>query len=395
MWRWHDDQVPRLLRPLTQAVTYTRWLHLLIPLCIVAIWLFIDTQHPYLIALLVLPLGFVPAVRSAEGIQAQFLLTPGERGAPGASITVAPGNGWADRWRTVLWLELRLLLAVVALVLTVWLPLLTADLVLLSTGRAAEAFLRGVEPHWWFALLAPALVIVTLAGVVLLGRVVTALARLLLGPSSAQRLTALQERNDDLLERTRLARELHDSIGHALTVAVMQAGAARTADDPAFTDRALAAIEETGRAALEDLDRVLLVLRESAEPVSPRPTLVEADRLLDSARTSGATVTAQVSGGLEQIPVAVSQEGYRILQEALTNVLRHSGSVPVRVRIAVADGQLDLQVTNSLTGPTLPSAGSGLRGIRERAALLGGRAHTGPDGADWTVSAQLPLQRIQ
>lgn len=384
----------RLLRPLTRAVTYTRWLHLCIPLSIIAIWMFIDAEHPYVIALLVLPFGFLPAVRSAEGIQAQFLLTPGERGAPGASITVAPGTTGADRWRTVLWLELRLLLAVVALALTVWLPLLAADLILLSTGRAAEAFLRGAEPHWWFALLAPALVVVTLAGVVILGRVVTALARLLLGPSAAQRLAALQVRNEQLLERTRLARELHDSIGHALTVAVMQAGAARTAADPAFTDRALAAIEETGRAALEDLDRVLLVLRESAEPVPPRPTLVEADRLLDSARTSGATVSVQVSGGLDQIPVAVSQEGYRILQEALTNVLRHSGSVPVRVRIAVVDGQLDLEVTNSLTGPALSGDGSGLRGIRERAALLGGRARTGPDGADWTVSAQLPLQPI-
>ena len=154
-----------------------------------------------------------------------------------------------------------------------------------------------------------------------------------------------------MLERTRIARELHDSIGHALTIAVMQAGAARAADDPAFTDRALCAIEDTGRAAMEDLDRVLLVLRESAAPASQRPTLADADRLLDSARTSGAAVSAEVSGGLEQIPVAVSQEGYRILQEALTNALRHSGPVPVDVRIAVADGQLDLEVTNPLTGP--------------------------------------------
>ena len=165
------------------------------------------------------------------------------------------------------------------------------------------------------------ILIVVLAGIVGLGQLVTALARLLLGPSPAQRLAALQERNEQLLERTRIARELHDSIGHALTIAVMQAGAARAANDPAFTDRALCAIEDTGRAALEDLDRVLGVLRESAGPASQRPTLAEADRLLDSARSSGARSTAEVSGGLEQIPVAVSQEGYRILQEALTNAL--------------------------------------------------------------------------
>lgn len=394
-WRWHDDQVLRLLRPLTRAVTYTRWVHLCIPLSAIAIWFFIDIEHPYAVALLIFPFGLIPAMRSAEGLQAQFLLTPDERGRPDPSIAVAPGATWGDRWRTVLWLELRLLFAAVALVVTIWPPVLALDLILLSTGREAEAFLRGVEPQWWFGPLAPVLIVITPVGVVILGEIITALARWLLGPSAAQRLSALQARNDQLLERTRLARELHDSIGHALTVAVMQAGAARAADDPAFTDRALSAIEETGRAALADLDRVLLVLRESSGPVSQRPTLVEADRLLDSARTSGATVTAQVTGGLEGIPVAVSQEGYRILQEALTNALRHSGSVPIRVRIIVSDGQLDVEVTNPLTGQSFSDeGGTGLRGIRERAALLGGTAQTGPSGADWIVAAQLPMQRI-
>ena len=138
----------------------------------------------------------------------------------------------------------------------------------------------------------------------------------------------MEARNEQLLERTRIARELHDAIGHALTISVMQAGAARAANDPAFTEQALSAIENTGRAALEDLDRVLLVLRESLGPASGRPTLAELDRLLDSARTSGATVTTDVSGSLEQIPVPVSQEGYRILQEALTNALRHGRGGP-------------------------------------------------------------------
>ncbi|CAM5613771.1 histidine kinase OS=Streptomyces violarus OX=67380 GN=FHS41_008025 PE=4 SV=1 [Streptomyces violarus] len=120
---------------------------------------------------------------------------------------------------------------------------------------------------------------------------ITRIALRLLGPSPAERLAALEERTEQLLERTRIARELHDSIGHALTVAVVQAGAARAAGDPAFTDRALSAIEDTGRAALEDLERVLGVLRESEKPVSSRPTLADADRLLESARASGAKVT--------------------------------------------------------------------------------------------------------
>lgn len=383
----------RLLRPLTRAVTYTRWLHLCIPLAVVAIWLFIDRDEPYLLAVLIFPVGFISAMRGAEGLQALFLLTPDERGRPDASIATAPSVTWADRWRTVAWLELRLLLAGATLVLTIWLPMLTVDLVVLAGGHRAVNFLGAVEPRWWFGLLVPVAISVVLVGIVALGEVVTALARLLLSPSPAERLAALEARNEQLLERTRIARELHDAIGHALTITVMQAGAARAANDPAFTEQALSAIENTGRAALEDLDRVLLVLRESSGPASGRPTLTELDRLFDSARTSGATITTDVAGSLEKIPIAVSQEGYRILQEALTNALRHGGAAPVHVRVAVDGGQLELAVTNSLIEPMpRPNPGTGLRGIRDRAASLGGQAQSGPNGNDWTVAAQLPMR---
>lgn len=393
--RWHDDVVPRLLRPLTRAVTYTRWVHLCIPLTLVAIWLFIDRDEPYLLSVLIIPVGLIPAVRTSEGLQAQFLLTPDKYGGPDESIVAAPSATWPDRWRTVAWLELRLLLAGATLAVTIWLPMLTVDLVALALGEPGVNFLRDVQPHWWFGVLVPVGIVVVVAGIVALGQLATTLARVFLGPSRAQRLAALEERNEQLLERTRIARELHDSIGHALTIAVMQAGAARTAGDPAFTHRALLAIEETGREALDDLDRVLRVLRDSAEPVSQRPTLADAGRLLDSARTSGARIDAEVSGGLEHLPAAVSQEGYRILQEALTNALRHSGPVPVSVRIAVADGHLDIEVTNPLTARTIvhDDTAAGLRGIRERAALLGGHAMAGQQGSTWTVSATLPVQQ--
>ncbi|MBT2459893.1 histidine kinase [Streptomyces sp. ISL-86] len=251
--------------------------------------------------------------------------------------------------------------------------------------------------RWAAALFAPVPLILLIVIVILLGEVITVFARRLLGPSAAERLTALEARTEQLLERTRIARELHDSIGHALTVAVVQAGAARAAGDPEFTDRALSAIEETGRAALEDLERVLLVLRESAQPPSQRPTLAEADRLLESARASGAAVDAQLTGPLEKLPGPVTREGYRILQEALTNVLRHCGSVPVRVRIEMTADRLDLEVANPLPErPTFMSgSGSGLRGMRERAALLGGEAETGPHEGSWRVRARLPLDRIR
>lgn len=138
---------------------------------------------------------------------------------------------------------------------------------------------------------------------------------------------------------------------------------------------------------------MLGVLREAERPVSARPTLTDADRLLESARASGAKVDAEVTGPLESLPGPVSREGYRILQEALTNVLRHAGPVPALVRIGVADGTLTLEVRNALPDAgAAPGRGSGLRGIRERAALLGGRARTGPDGAgDWQVRVELPL----
>ncbi|MFF2330849.1 MULTISPECIES: sensor histidine kinase [unclassified Streptomyces] len=388
----------RALRPLTASVTYTRWLHLLIPGAVCSVWLFISPDTPWMLAIFAVPVGLLPGMRLAEGVQAQLLLTPGERDRPGASISATAAVTWSDRWRTVLWLEIRLLLATCVWCATVWLPATAVDLALTASGMGPsnEWLVRGVEPHWWYALLVPLPLLVLPAFVAASGELITASARRLLGPSPVQRLTALEERTEQLLERNRIARELHDSIGHALTVAVVQAGAARSVHDPEFTERALAAIEETGRDALDDLERVLRVLREAGAPVGQQPTLTEMDRLLDSARGSGAKIDADVSGPLEQLPGSVSREGYRILQESLTNVLRHSGAVPVRVRISVAHGRLELEVANPLSDSTgTPGGGSGLRGIRERAALLGGKAKAGPCDSEWRVHATLPLNGLR
>ncbi|MFC9031562.1 sensor histidine kinase [Streptomyces arboris] len=384
----------RILTPLTSAVTYSRWLHMFIPAAAASVWFFISDAFwaPLLFAV---PIGLIPAMRLEEGIQAQLLLTPSERGRPDASIAAASSSSWAERWRTVLWLELRLLISAGA-ILALWLPVASVELVLSAAGRPPGGLAEGLDPHWWNVLLAPLPIVPLLVLVVLGGRLSTAAARWLLGPSPTDRLTVLEGLTEELLERNRMARELHDSIGHALTVAVVQAGAARAADDPAFTERALAAIEETGRDALEDLERVLRVLRESGTPVSRRPTLAEAERLLDSARSSGAKVDARVSGDLGLVPAPVSREGYRILQESLTNVLRHAGPVSVRVTITVDGGRLELEVANPLSGAAgLPGSGSGLRGIRERAALLGGKARAESREDEWRVSVSLPLDGIR
>ncbi|MFI0239242.1 sensor histidine kinase [Streptomyces sp. NPDC016845] len=404
--------MPGFLAPLTRTVTYTRWLHLL---CAAVLAFVCGAVYPGLsspslrewvliyvvpVPLLVLA-AMLPVVRRAEGLQARLMLFPGGHarvardGAEGG-VSVTPSASWRDRARTAAWLVLRLFLGLTVALLSGQLMAVVIELTGAAAGRPVStvSLLPLPTSGLWCLLLVPAVLLVLLYVVEGAGRLSARAARLLLGPSPAERLAALEERTERLLERNRIARELHDSLGHALTVAVVQAGAARAAGDPEFTDRALAAIEETGRAALEDLERVLVVLREAEQPVRGRPTLGEADRLLDSARASGATVDMTVKGPLETVPGPVSREGYRILQEGLTNVLRHCGAVPVRIALTVADGRLSLDVRNGLPAGAPPAAGgtgSGLRGVRERAALLGGRALAGPVGDEWRVHVELPV----
>ncbi|MFF7025706.1 histidine kinase [Streptomyces klenkii] len=415
-----------LLRPLTRAVTYTRWLHLVMAAVVATVFAFVspglgNVNSPAAAWLLVVPLPFlviaamVPGVRLSEGMQAQLLLFPAGRpagkpvGRPDAEpphFTPARSASWADRRRTAMWLIVRYEAGVATAFLSVHAPTLAVRLI---GGVAGSGPVR-VPPwnpapggHWSYAVLGLLVAVLFVAFAALAGELQARAARALLGPSAAERLAALEERTERLLEHNRLARELHDSVGHALTVAVVQAGAARAAGSPAFTEQALAAIEETGRHALEDLERVLAVLREDAPgPAAGRPALTDVERLLTAARGSGAEVTADVTGALEAVPGPVSREGYRIAQEALTNVVRHAGPVPVSLRITVRADALELDIRNPLPGAAghavsgavssaVSGGGSGLRGIRERAALLGGHAETGVHEGVWRVRAVLPL----
>ncbi|MFI9356062.1 sensor histidine kinase [Streptomyces lydicus] len=402
-----------VLRPLTRAVTYTRWLHQLIAsvagtlLGFVHGGTFRSTGMEVWLWIAVLPVpvllaaALIPAVRRVEGLQAQLLLVPGPHGPEeqaAAGISTTPSRSWRDRARTAGWLLLRLAVGVPVSALTVQLPLM--GVAFLQGAAGHRTHFRGLPaidaPHWWYALLVPLPLAVLLAVAVAAGSLMAAAARLLLGPSAAERLAVLEARTERILEHNRLAQELHDSIGHALTVTVLQAGAARTAGSPDFTDRALAAIEETGRQALTDLERALRLLREDVPHPAGRPVLADAERLLESARAAGATVRAELSGPLAALPGPVSREGYRMVQEALTNVLRHAGPVPVSVRIAAGADALELEVRNPMPAAPAPvAAGRGLRGLRERAVLLGGEAVAGPDeDGEWRVHARLPLARL-
>ncbi|EST29285.1 hypothetical protein N566_22340 [Streptomycetaceae bacterium MP113-05] len=411
-----------MLRPLTRAVTYTRWLHLLVGAVIAvvcgAVYPGLDGDtlgHWVLVALVPVPLlvaaAMFPAMRLAEGLQARIMLMPGPH-APDRSddpdrverppgIVARPSASWRDRGRTALWMVLRLEVGCLAVLVTMQCPALSFELLDGATGQesGADSLLTVQGVHGAYGLLVPLPLlglVYTMAG---LGAVTAAAARRLLGPSAAEKMAELEELTERLLERDGIARELHDSVGHALTVTVVQAGAARAAGSAEFTDRALAAIEETGRSALEDLDRVLRVLRRPGRETGRRPSLEESDRLVEAARTSGAEAVMKIDGPVDTVPGPVSREGYRILQEALTNALRHAGTSPVRVRVrmSVSDRRLALDVRNPMApegcGSGRSGSGTGLQGVRERAALLGGRAEARPVDGEWRVHVELPLDR--
>ncbi|MFD8483759.1 sensor histidine kinase [Kitasatospora sp. NPDC059673] len=373
--------MPALFAPLLLPATWARWLHLLVGAVFAGMVLLVypgtegvSTGRALLLSGAVdVPLlglvALVPAVRRAEGVQARLLLVPERE----ESIGVAASASWADRGRTALWLVARVALG-------------TAAGVLMAAAFGAAAR--------WPVLAVPALGAL-LWLVVLAGRLQLALAMRLLGPSAAERLAAAELRAERLLERNRLARELHDSIGHALTVTVLQAGAAREVADPAFRERALEAIETTGRRALDDLERMLVLLREAPEAAAgEQPGLDRAEELFAAARAAGSPVDAQLDVCAAELPGVLSREAYRIVQEGVTNALRHAPGAPIRIRALVAAGELALSCRNTLTGKgsSRRGGGKGLRGVRERAVLLGGDCEAGPDGPDWVLRVRLPLR---
>jgi signal transduction histidine kinase len=197
-------------------------------------------------------------------------------------------------------------------------------------------------------------------------------------------------------ERARIARDLHDVVGHAISVMTVQAGAARLrlASDPHPVAENVAAIEESGREALAEMRRLLGVLRErdAALDRDPQPGLAALEALLEQARAAGTAVELEVSGPGRPLPPGVDLTAYRIVQEALTNVRKHGDGA--RAVVSVAYGRDDVRLVVSDDGVAVPGDGSGfgLLGMRERAALYGGELVAGPrPGGGFEVRARLPL----
>jgi signal transduction histidine kinase len=215
-----------------------------------------------------------------------------------------------------------------------------------------------------------------------------------------ERTRAEEARRAVVAERARIARELHDVVSHAIAVSVLQARGGRRLvglDDSAVR-KALDAIEQTNTAALGDMRRLLAVLRDTEDEVSsrqaPQPSLDRLDDLVSQVRHSGLTVEVEETGAGGGVPPGVDLSAYRIVQEALTNVLKHAGpGVTARVRIDHRPDELVVTVTDDGVAGPESGHGSGLIGIRERAAVVGGEAQTGPTpgGGGYQVTARLPF----
>ena len=202
-------------------------------------------------------------------------------------------------------------------------------------------------------------------------------------------------------ERARIAREFHDVVAHSVGVMVVQAeGARRVLDrDPERAREALDSIEHTGRTALDEMRRSLGVLRrDDPEPeLEPQPGLHDLDRLLDQAREGGLEVDVEVEGEPRELPQGVDLSAYRIVQEALTNAIKHAGPVRTRVTVRYGEAELELEVSDDGPGPSAngeAASGHGLVGMRERIASHGGELRTGPGPeGGFVVHASLPLAR--
>jgi signal transduction histidine kinase len=198
-------------------------------------------------------------------------------------------------------------------------------------------------------------------------------------------------------ERATIARELHDVIAHSVSVMTVQAGAARLLldEDPPRARESLVAVEETGRQALGEMRRLLGILLgdEHETDLAPQPGIADIDALIEHVRAAGLPVDVVVEGDPKRLAPGIDLAAYRVVQEALTNALKHAGAARAQVSIRYRANVLELAVTNNGTARVNGrSGGHGLIGMRERVALYGGELEAGPRaGGGYAVRASLPL----
>ncbi|WP_277051466.1 sensor histidine kinase [Ruania albidiflava] len=333
--------------------------------------------------------GLLPGVREIQVTAARTLLGVG-------SPLLAESQDWAHRARSAAWTVLHALAG-----------LLTGFCVLGLLPGAAVTFWAvgqdrlelldpvGLGTTWWSALLGGlAMLAATVAGPVLAGGIAVRLAPVLLGPTAADRLALAEQRLAAERRHTTLARELHDGIGHALSIVGIHAAAARrvVATRPARAESALHVIEQTARDAQAELDHLLGLLRDPEAPPE-RAAREDLPTLLAKHRAAGLSIDLSEDHG--PVPRLVWHAALDILAEALTNAHRHGGQGPVEVTLTQAGGQLRLQVDNPIAAPAGSEAqhrgGRGIVGMQERAALLDGTVWAGATAHSWRVAATLPV----
>jgi signal transduction histidine kinase len=204
-------------------------------------------------------------------------------------------------------------------------------------------------------------------------------------------------------ERLRIARELHDVVAHTMATINVQAGVAAhvLSTQPEAAAESLQAIKTASKEGLRELRAILNVLRQAddADPTQPAPGTAQLDALVDRACQAGLDTTLTVTGTPVPLPAAVDLAAYRIIQESLTNTIRHAGPATAAVSLGYHHDELRIEVTDTGRGPviervvdTTPGGGHGLVGMRERAASVGGTAEAGPrPGGGFRVAARLPL----
>ena len=199
-------------------------------------------------------------------------------------------------------------------------------------------------------------------------------------------------------ERARIARELHDAIAHNVSMMVVQAGAERRVldEEQSSTRDVLQTVESIGRDALTEMRRLVGMLRtDDDDPLTPQPGLGDVPRLVEQIRAAGLPVDLRVEGEPRELPVGLELSAYRIVQEALTNALKHAGDAHATVHVRYGDDSLELEVVDNGVGAAarVDSGGHGLVGMRERVALYGGRFEAGrrPAGG-FTVRVLLPIR---
>jgi signal transduction histidine kinase len=199
----------------------------------------------------------------------------------------------------------------------------------------------------------------------------------------AERERELARREAVVDERARIARELHDAIAHHVSMMVVQAGAERRVldDGSESTREVLSTIERVGRSALTEMRRLVGMLRgDDGDELAPQPSLAAVPALVEGLQHAGFPVELRVDGERRELPVGIELSAYRVIQEGLTNALKHAGRAHVRVHVRYGPGSLELEIADDGTGSpaALPSGGHGLAGIQERVALYGGELETGP-----------------